>query len=392
MGNFKLLLKVGLALCIGFLSRIPVTAQCSGSLATHTYDTALVSNGFGIYPINIPQWSPDSGLLVSVKLSAQVTSQYGYTLRNADGQPANYALTIGQWDQFTSTALSSPFSNIMSQYIDSFSLTPGQSVSNGPFTFLNDHVSSDSITNNVTPFLGPGKVPLSYMSFTFTDLNSYNNATYYYSANIANTMHFTVSYLYCQDMSALAVSLTSWSAQLIAPRAAKLKWAAANETTGRWYDIQRSSDAQTFTTIHTVAALMGLTSDYDYTDTLPGSGAGNWYYRLQIHDKGGVSWSSVKEVSAGGSASAGLGAGSLVVYPNPASTYINLNTGGTADDWQVEILAANGSLVQQGIFRQTSLLYIPFTTRLAAGEYFIRLTDLQGKQRRTASFVVVHGN
>ena len=133
-----------------------------------------------------------------MKLAAKVSSQYGYTLRNADVQPASYALTLGQWDQFTSSALSSPYSNMMSQYIDSFSLTPGQSVSNGPFTFLNNHISSDSITGNVEPFLGPGNVNLSYMSFTFTDLNSYNNATYYYSANINNTMHFTVSYLYCQ--------------------------------------------------------------------------------------------------------------------------------------------------------------------------------------------------
>lgn len=389
MGNCNLLLKVGLALCIGFMARLQVKAQCSGNLATHTYDTAFASNGFGIYPINIPQWSPDSGLLVSVKLSASVNSQYGYTLRNAEGYPASYALTLGQWDQFTSPALSSPYSNVMSQYIDSFSLTPGQEVSNGPFAFLNNHVSSDSITGNVTPFLGPGNVNLKYMSFTFTDLNSYNNATYYYSANIANTMHFTVSYLYCQDVSILAVNLSNWSAQLSAPQTALLKWTAENETTGRSYDIQRSGDGQNFLTIHTDAALTGQTADYEFTDNLPGSSTGNWFYRLQIHEQGGsVSLSSVKEVSAG----AGTVANTFVVYPNPSDTYINVNTGPTAGDWEADVLAANGTVVQRNSFQQTGLLNIPFTTRLAAGEYFLRLTDLKAGKSYTRSFVVVHGN
>ena len=98
MGNFRILLKVGLALCIGIISRLTVEAQCSGTLATHTYDTALTSSGYGVFPIAIPQWSPDSGLLVSVKLSAKVSSQYGYTLRNATSLPASYALTLGQLD------------------------------------------------------------------------------------------------------------------------------------------------------------------------------------------------------------------------------------------------------------------------------------------------------
>ncbi|HEV9036883.1 MAG TPA: hypothetical protein VGQ51_09685, partial [Puia sp.] len=262
MGNYRILLKVvGLSLCILINSRLTVKAQCSGTLATHTYDTALSSNGYGIYPLNIPQWSPDSGLLVSVKLSANVSSQYGYTLRNATSQAASYALTLGQLDQFNSPALSTPYSNVTQQYIDSFALTPGQSVSNGPFAFLNNHVSSDSITSNVTPFMGAGRVSVKYTSFTFTDLNSYNNATYYYAANIANTMHFTVSYLYCQDVNVgvLAVKLSNWDAQLVGTGSADLKWTAANETAGRTYDIQRSGDGQKFMTIHTVAALNGQT-------------------------------------------------------------------------------------------------------------------------------------
>lgn len=393
MGNFRILLKVGLALCIGIISRLTVEAQCSGTLATHTYDTALTSSGYGVFPIAIPQWSPDSGLLVSVKLSAKVSSQYGYTLRNATSLPASYALTLGQLDLFNSAALSSPYSNETSKYIDSFALTPGQSVSNGPFAFLDNHVSSDSITGNVAPFLGAGRVNLKYTSFTFTDLNSYTDATYYYSASIVNTMQFTVSYLYCQvaSTSVLAVQLTNWDVQLAGATAAELKWTAANETAGRSYDIQRSGDGKTFLTVHTVAALDGQTEDYDYVDNLPGSSTGNWFYRLQIHDKGGaVSYSAIKEVSVGTSERVALD--SFSVYPNPASNYINVNTGAASGTWQADILAINGGLIQRGTYSESGTVHIPLAPTLAAGEYFIRLTEQGGTRSFTSKFIVVRGN
>ena len=392
MGNyhFSFLLKVGLALCMALITRSSLHAQCSGTLATHTYDTALTSSGYAIFPINIPQWSPDSGLLVSVKLAATVSSQYGYTLRNATGPSASYALSLGQLDQFNSPALSAPYSNVLMQLIDSFALIPGQSVSNGPFAFLNNHVSSDSITGNVAPFLGAGQVSLKYTSFTFTDLNSYNNATYSYSASIANTMHFTVSYLYCQDVSVLAVQLTNWDAQLVGAGTVDLKWTAVNETAGRTYDIQRSGDGKTFMTIHTVAALDGQTEDYDYSDNLPASTTGNWFYRLQINDKGGVSYSSIKEVSVG--ASARMAVDSFTVYPNPSDSYINVNTGGASGTWQADIIAVNGSLIQRGTYSGGGVLHILFGARLAAGEYVVRLTEEGGTRSFTSKFIVVHGN
>src|SRR5579859_2670230 len=106
--DLSILLKVGLALCIGMILHLSVSAQCSNGLSTHTYDTTLTSNGFGLYTVSVPQWSPDSGTLVSVKISTTVSSQYGFTLRNADNSTATYNLTLGQEDQISGTALSSP--------------------------------------------------------------------------------------------------------------------------------------------------------------------------------------------------------------------------------------------------------------------------------------------
>src|ERR1700743_1430661 len=142
MGNCSsFLLKVGLALCIGMIFHQSIQAQCSNGLSTHSYDTSLTSTGFGMFSISVPQWSPDSGTLVSVKISATVNSQYGFTLTNADTNPATYKLTLGQDDQITGTGLSSPFSNVMSKQVNTYPLTAGQAVTESPFAFLSNHVS-----------------------------------------------------------------------------------------------------------------------------------------------------------------------------------------------------------------------------------------------------------
>ena len=378
---------------IGVILRLPALAQCTNNLATKSYDTALTSNGFGIYAMSVPQFSPDSGLLVSVKLSATTTSQYGFTLKNADTAGATYSLTLGQEDQFGGAALGSPFTNVMSQFINTYPLTAGQQVVNPPFQFLNGHVSSDSITANTAPFLGTGKVNLSYMSFTYTSLTTASNSTfYYYSNTIANNLHFTVQYLYCQADIALPTKLTRFSAILTSPHTTQLDWAAVNETAGMSYDVQRSEDGREFTTIGSISAQGDPSgAEYSYADTLPGNGIGNWYYRLQLHDESGLSWSPVKELTVTAQLFS-QSTPSPSIYPNPAADHTTVNTGGVVDDWQVDLLAANGAFVQGTTFLQSAVLAISFRTHLAPGTYFIRLRSLHSSKNYTMPILLTTGN
>lgn len=393
MGNCvtSFLLKVGLALCVGMVFHQSIKAQCSSGLSTHTYDTSLSSNGFGVYAVNVPQWSPDSGTLVAVKISATVNSQYGFTLSNANGQNATYSLTLGQDDQISGTGLSAPYSNVMSQFVNTYPLTPGQSVTENPFVFLNNHVSSDSITN-VAPFLGFGQVNLSYLSFTYTDLSTVNNATYTYSANINNSIKFSVQYIFCSGADAiLATDLTRFAAELTAPHTAQLAWSATNETAGRIYDVQRSTDGKNFSTLASLAAQGNVSgADYNYTDNLDDSITGSVYYRLQIRDQNNLSFSTVEQVTvAGATMSAVQG---FRIFPNPASSYINVETGGAADNWQVDIYAANGSLVERKNILQSNVMYIPLGSKLPAGTYFIKLMSLTNQKLLTGSFVIISEN
>jgi hypothetical protein len=344
-----------------------------------------------MYTVSVPQWSPDSGTLVSVKLSATVSSQYGFTLTNSDPQTATYSLTLGQEDIISGTGLSTPYTNVMSQFVNTYPLASGQVVSQTPFAFLNNHVSSDSITGNVAPFLGTGVLTMNYMSFTYTDLSTINNSTYSYSANISNNIKFSVQYLYCTGGDAvLAANLTRFSATLAAPHSAQLSWAAVNETANRIYDVQRSRDSREFTTITSITAQGDASgADYNYTDNLDDSITGNVYYRLQIHDQDKLSWSAIQQVNVAASR-VGSDAG-VRVFPNPAATFINLQTGQAANDWQVDIIAANGSVVQRMQVLQSSIIYIPFSPNLPAGTYFARLTGLRGQQGFSTSFVVIGG-
>ena len=400
MGNrISFLLKVGLALCMGAIFHQSTQAQNSNALSSHTYDTLLTSNGFGVYNINVPKFSPDSGTLVAVNLSATVSSQYGFTLTNADNQSATYTLTLGQDDQITGNALSSPFSNIITQQINSYPLASGQVETQAPFAFLNNHVSNDSITGNVAPFLGSGAVALNYLSFTYTDLSTVNNATYSYSANINNTIHFTVKYYFAAGgNTVLATTLTRFSAALTAPHITGLTWAAVNETANRVYDIQRSRDGQNFSTIDSITAQGDASgADYSYTDNLADSISGNLYYRLQIHDQAKLSFSAIQEVNVAAAsattlAATGTAATGLRVFPNPATSYINLQTGQAPGDWQVDIIAASGAVVQRTQALASSTIYVPFTNKLAAGTYFVRLTGLHGQQTIMAPIVIIPYN
>jgi hypothetical protein len=379
------------SMCVALLAGLALgqsaEAQPTGNQVTRALDTALSSDGFGIFHVQFPQFNPDSGTLVSVHISALTNTMYGFTLRDADSVSSTYALSVGIQDEFSGPALPATYSNVTNQSLGSFPLTPGSGVTQAPVSLLQNNTSTDTVTA-VTTFLGTGQVSLRYQAFTFTNLNSTNNAPYYYSAGIANTITFSVKYLY-RPAGILPVDLTAWSAVPMGPRTVQLSWAAADETAGRQYMIQRANDNINFQDIATVPATAdGSAAQYHYPDELPPSGDNpansSWYYRLAIQDATGpVTYSPIRAVNLDGP-SAGV-----QVYPNPAADFINL-VPGMADetDWQVDILSAAGTLIQRNVFMQSRIMTVNFQNRLAAGAYFIRAIDLRGQRSISTTFVV----
>jgi len=375
-------IKAGLVVCLAAILHSGASAQCVNNLGTRTYDTTFTGSSYNAISMNFPMWNPDSGLLVSVKLSSEVSSQYSFTLGNVDTHPTTFLLQIGQQEQFSSPQLTSTFTgSYPPQLIGTYPLSPGQTISKAPFTFLDKRVTSDSITGSVAPFLGSGQVSISYTSFTYTTLSSFPSSYYSYGADILNTMHFSLQYLYCKGSGVLATNLTRWTAVLQKPRTVQLGWSAANEATGRIYHIQRSSDGKSFGDIATLPATNDNNPDYAYSDVLPDGAAGKFYYRLLVDDQGTTSYSSVQQVSVKSDAQV------VSVYPNPATDFITVNPGSTGS-WQVDILSADGRLVQRDTFLQTNSMRVSFRTGLSAGTYFVRAFDLRGQRSFTSSFIV----
>ncbi|MDO6432565.1 T9SS type A sorting domain-containing protein [Flavitalea sp. BT771] len=381
--NLSLWKNACLALCAGLLLHHSAGAQCANNLSSRTYDTLLTGPGYGTYQLSFPKWSIDSGLLVSVKVSAVVNVQYGFSLKNVDVMAGTYGLWVGREDMITSPSLPATYDNITEQKIGSYTLNPGDQVAVPPFPFLSNYANVDSFSAGTAPFLGAGNVNFTYSPITYTNIHASNNVSYSYHATASDVTRFSLTYIFCRDGVVLASGLTAFTAVAKDPGSVQLDWSAAAGAASRVYEVQRSRDGTAFATIGSRASVAGE-MDYTYADR-PGAG-GKWYYRLRVVTPGEIAYSPIKEVVLEKG-----GGGKLVVYPNPAVDHINLVMPGDADapgDWRVDICAADGRLVQRADFFHTNNFFINFRQQLSPGIYFVRASHLQSGSGQVTAFSV----
>jgi len=80
----------------------------------------------------------------------------------------------------------------------------------------------------------------------------------------------------------------------------------------------------------------------------------------------------------------------LTLYPNPAKDFIQLTFNSLAgSDWQVDILAADGHIIQSNRYMNATQARVDFSVKLAAGAYFARVTDIRTTQHYTVTFAVL---
>lgn len=118
----------------------------------------------------------------------------------------------------------------------------------------------------------------------------------------------------------LPIELIDFTATVEGPNV-RLNWSTASEVNNDYFEIERSSDGNTFTPILSQAGAGNSTSSIDYTDLDRNPFYGLSYYRLkQVDFDGKVSYS--KAVSITFDKPQG---DELFVYPNPAKNEIVLN-------------------------------------------------------------------
>ncbi|HEY4876503.1 MAG TPA: choice-of-anchor E domain-containing protein [Puia sp.] len=363
-------------------------SQCTGSLKSISYSMVVPGTGNDSHTINIPQFDASKGNLVSVKISSVVSLQYAFQLENNNHAATNYTVSVGRNDFISSTALSSPITNMgnILQNYGPYSLGASDGVTgSGPdyisvpqFAVLNNYADiTDSITNGVANFIGNGNVEFDYFTTTYYKLAG--NYTFNFTAN--DVINFTVSYYYC-NIPVPTSSLINFDAKLQKDNTINLSWQTANDQVNRTYNIERSSDGTNFDELTNVKSIEDTVADYFYNYSVSANDKNKIYFRLRIVDQNNnTTYSALREVDLVDEQN------EISLYPNPSHSFINVVFNHTLNNLQIDILSAGGESLQKYNFANTSSAHINFVNWLPPGVYFIHAYDPDLKKNYVLSFM-----
>lgn len=154
--------------------------------------------------------------------------------------------------------------------------------------------------------------------------------------------------------------------EILPENSVNVNWETLNENNMSHFDVQRSDNGMTWTTIgRRESTNISGTSSYSYPDeNLPD---GQYFYRISMVQADGVSsFGKVMEVELGGSAFADFD-----LFPNPAKNRINLDFKHIQADREITILDAIGKELQRWSSSETQLELD--LSNLKNGFYFVRV-------------------
>lgn len=144
-----------------------------------------------------------------------------------------------------------------------------------------------------------------------------------------------------------------------------LNWKTASEVNTLNFEVQRSTDAKTFTQIGTVNALGSGNHQYSYQDAT--SYYGNVYYRLRMNDiDGSFAYSKIISVANGE-------ASRVRVYPNPAIELIDLKVPQTLIQSKATLYDVTGRPLQS--ITITANMQQVSIKSLRSGVYILKFAD-----------------
>lgn len=162
----------------------------------------------------------------------------------------------------------------------------------------------------------------------------------------------------------LPLQLLEFNATIM-DRSTRLNWITSKESKSDYFGIERSSDAQHWSSIGKVAA--HGTGRYRHTDAQPSTRIN--YYRLKIADfDGSFTYSPIRTVDFGNPNA------TISMYPNPAKE--NLTLVGTEAGMTVTITGMNGQLM--GNFKVDSYKITIGVSNFAPGHYVVHVLSARG--------------
>lgn len=379
------------------LCSLQSTAQCTGSNQTYFQSTTFTTGGNSTYNSTFTKFMPPAGYTVtSVLLRSNKTISPTWAITNSSGAAINVKPGVTEEDflQLGGVDITDALGNDIGDVATAKTMTTATTIPDGSTvtvsqpnfiankTMINATIATDNTLLN--SFIGTGPIGL-----TYTDVTGFSSSGATIGVSVSPTFvvrtDFSLTFNYCFT-GTLAAGILTFTAAKENDNTVALNWTVTNESTGRKYIVQVSpGNGANFTDVAEMpASAANMDASYNYSYQLNASDNGRLYFRIKLVDiSGDIAYSPIRTVDLGSNNSTRLS-----IYPNPPSDFINLIIPGATQDWQVDIFAADGSLVQRSYYRNANTGKINFGRRLAASTYFVRATSPQTGQHYAGSFLV----
>lgn len=184
----------------------------------------------------------------------------------------------------------------------------------------------------------------------------------------------------CGAAGPLPIVLTKFNARIMQDNSVYLYWETASESANQLFIVERSTDAQLWQSIKTIAGAgnSAIPLQYFYVDTRLVKG--RYYYRLkQVNHAGTFSYSNI--------VSAEISENNTDIFVSDVSGDGDfLYIGGIANtsEWTVSVLSSTASLVLKPAMLNSHILNMP---EVSSGVYLLKLQNIKDGRTKTIRFL-----
>lgn len=378
-----------MVMLIGIAWAGELRAQCASALQYITYDTTITGGGNSLYNLSFPKFNAPSGTLVEVQIRSEITLSYSFELENTAATPVSgYRVRVDRNDQIVSDALLTPIDTTFPRKTyGPFSLTPTDGVPGSgtdyyqePENYILNHSVLQRTVYNTADYLGTGTVDFEYSSNSFT-ISPTSPPTF---ATASDTMTVSITYVVCPTFF-LASDVSTFEVRKKDDETAEIHWITHNETEGRKYVLEVSTDGKSFHFVQDFKAFPKENQTGNYHFLYKNQGATKLIFRLrQVERNGSAKYSPLRVVEFIKTSKS-----AVRIYPNPSNGQLNIVFHQQKrGDWMVDIFSINGQLLQHHDFKNTLIAKLDLSSRLPRGTYMVKAFHKRSHEQSVQKIVV----
>lgn len=356
------------------LAKAQCTCPNGSTPMTQAYNQSLTTS-LEESTFTFPQFDPTVGTLICTNVSALISSVVRIRLENDELFAATYRVRYNRSSTISGPGLNPTLVHTFSKNYGPYDLAASDGVYfSGPDfiitnrdSILKNKLLAQTISGDVTPFLGTGNVSYTY---TLSGASSISGGGNYLGGPLTSDyIDFTLTYSYC-DNAILASDIHDFTVTHQDDNTARIDWNTENELPDNNYQVQLSRDGRHFKAIASIAAGRKPKMDYHYQYPLESADNGTLYFRVrQLNASRQEKYSVVRSIHLSDAPAARFS-----IYPNPVTDHIRIQFGTpVSGEYRVELRNSLGKLVdsrQITVNNQSETSYT-FNTKPTAGIYFL---------------------